>query len=453
MKRYAPLWRFFIGRIALPVGGAVACLLWPPVLAFEPRLTLGLALVAAGALALLVPLWGWIGYIIHSVGAALVWGVIGWCAVSQTALVTEPLAQLWALRLLPVLAAFAVWGLLRLPGAWQRRALLALVLPSALGLGAVARIAPHQQTPNFTPVYIVADSRGTLYVTDKRSPVVRVFSPDGALRAKLRPGVASVLGLPGRGFEPPGPYNDPDRIGANTVYITQQPQYPFYDIDGIRFCGLAIDSQDRLYVPDAERDQMLRFTPDGRADLRWKLSNRFVPTRGCVAVSGDRIYLASGFGLISQYDFEGRQLAAWTTPEPMRGDITAAPDGKTVYVLGARHIYAIDTGTGVMRALPITLPTPSARVYETIAAAPDGRLLYTNLAAGRIDIYCDEQTLCGTVGGPGDWPGQFGTPLGLFQDGTGNVYVSDGTHRVVQRFSPSGHVSTIYWSPDDDEIE
>jgi hypothetical protein len=52
-----------------------------------------------------------------------------------------------------------------------------------------------------------------------------------------------------------------------------------------------------------------------------------------------------------------------------------------------------------------------------------------------------------------DLPGQLGQLGGLAQDADGRIYVADVGHRVIQRFSASGHIDALYWSIEDDEAD
>ena len=206
-----------IVALMLAVGALLCCLLLPPITAFEPARLPAMLLFGAGAALLatsLLPLpQRWARAALFIAGAAILWLLIGWCVFSQISPVTEPRSLTWGLRGLPLVLALGLWLWLLLPRSWQRRALLAVIVPSLLGLALVAWSRPPHPL-DFQPYYVAVDSNGTFYVTDAYAPVIRVFGPDGSLRYKLRPGLASVQGPPGPGFMPPGPYNDPDGLGV-----------------------------------------------------------------------------------------------------------------------------------------------------------------------------------------------------------------------------------------------
>lgn len=451
-----------LARWALVLGATLGALLAPPLLAFSPQPLAALACVAVGAALLLWPTRslrllrvGWR----RAVGATILWATLLWCTFSQIAPVTQPISLVWSLRGLPVACLAGIWLLAQLPHAWQRRALLAATAPTVAALLLVAWSSPPHSL-NFEPYYIAVDAHGTVYVTDTHSPVIRVFAPDGTLRAKLRPGLATRQGIPGPGFSPPGRYNDPDGLGvpratpgASSVSGALLPWAP--GTDDFWFCGLALDSANRLFVPDWMHNRLLRFTPAGTLDGRWPLPDGYEPSLGCVTAAGSHLYLSDAHGAVLQYDLDGRLLTRWRLPEPIVGGLSATPDGAALLALGQTHVYRFDLQHATGQATTWTLPTPTGalqRPYQAILALGGDRTAISNLATHRVDLYCGGQP-CGHIGVPGQQPGQFGQVGNLARDHNGELYVADFDHRVLQRFAPSGRLDALYWSPDDDEID
>jgi hypothetical protein len=443
--------------VALAAGAALSALALPPRVAFVPRPALALALVALGGAALFWPGRGRTGSVAHSLGAALLWGVIAWCALSQVAPLTRPPAFFWSLRALPVALLAGVWLLIWLPRRWQRSAVAALALPTVSGLGLVAWASPPQP-PNFMPYYVAVDSHGVVYASDQQAPVIRVFGPDGALRAKIRPGLASLHGTPSAGLYPPGPYNDPDQLGVpraatgtGAVSGRLQPWAP--GTDDFWFCGLAVGDGDRLYVVDWMRGRLLRFAPDGRLELRVPLPASYHPSLGCVTAGGGRLYLGDESGAILTLDAAGHVMGRIALPEAIIGGVSLAPDGCTLYALARARIYAVTTASGRITSWP--LPAPSGALgqpYQAILALGD-RVLIANLQARRVDTYTPAGAALAAIGSPGAMPGQFGQVGGLARDPAGEIYVADVDHRALQRFGAAGAVNALLWSPDDDEID
>lgn len=458
-----------VWALALIAGAALCCLLMPPLVAFRPQPLLALGGVAAGGVMLSWPFvhplrMGWIGWGLAAGGALFLWGIIVWCSLSQVAPIIQPTGFTWGLRGLPIVLVAAIWLWLVLSSDWQRRTLLAVALPSMAGLGLVAWTSSPLQPVNFQPYYVAVDTRGTIYVTDAASPVIRVFGSGGSLRAKLRPGLASRQGPPGPGFSQPGPYNDPERLGvprassgSTSVSGSLRPWAP--GTDDFWFCGMALDSHDNLYVPDWMHSRMLRFAPNGQLMARWSLPQDYHPSLGCITTgTDDALYLSDERGVILRLDAHGHVLAHWAVPEAIVGGISVLPGGNTVYALALTRVYQVDPGGGVIGSWP--LPTPTGllgRPYQGILATTGGRVLVTNLAAHRVDVYCTGVTgvgrACGHIGSRGIWPGQFGQVGGMARDNRGDLYIADFDHRVLQRFTSDGALDALYWGPDDDEVD
>src|SRR5690348_7897777 len=460
-------WGNLLWRGALPAGALIVALVAPPVVGFVPRLALGLLAVALGTVALLIPVPGRLAAYLHIAGAGALWLVIAWCVLSQVAPLTQPLTVVWPLRLLPILLVAAIWLWPQLSRTWQRRLLLALLAPSYAGLLLTAWASPAAPL-NFKPEYVAVSSTGTLYVTDVRSPVIRVFAPTGALTAKLRPGLASRLGPPGPGFGPPGPFNDPERLGIHgtPTPVRRGPVVPAGQLqpggvttrdpfgDEFRFCGLAIDSHDRLYVPDIVRSRMLRFLPDGRLDARWPIPTVGKSSRNCVAVSGDSVYYASQFGQIWHFDAQGHLLATKQLPGLIVAGLAADPSGDTVYALSLTTLYTVGPHGDTITPAPLSA-TGALRAsdYTAMLAFPDRGLLVVNDGGQRADLLWPDTGLCGAIGAHGDQQGQLEQMSAVARDARANVYLADVSHGVVERFDASGRVTAVYWGPDDDESE
>lgn len=458
-------WKLPIAAHTLIVGALLCCALLPPIAVFEPVRAPALLLWGAGtallAAAALVAGRGWgrrIWLALFIAGAALLWGLLTWCVFSQISPLTETRNLTWGVRGLPLAFACGVWLWLMLPLAWQRRALLAVVVPSLLALAFIAWSRPPRPL-DFQPYYVTVDSSGVFYVTDASAPVIRVFGPDGALRNKLRPGVASMQGPPGPGFTPPGPFNDPDGLGvprgapgARTVTGALNP-IP-YGVDDFWFCGLAIAPTHDLYVTDWMRGRMLRFATDGRLLARWTLPSGYQPSLNCVAALGNDLLLSDASGAVLRLDSAGHLLQRWTLPEKLFGGIAVAPDGMAIYALARTHVYRITPATGTISSWALLSPTTAlATPYQAILALDAQRVAVTNLGAHRLDLYTSDGRPLGAWGRHGIWPGDFQQVGGLARDALGRVYVCDFDGRVVQRFSPSGKINALYWSPDDDEID
>jgi len=453
--------KLFLPALMLVVGALLCCLILPPMVAFQSARTPAILLWGAGMALLacsLLVYHRWWRPTLFIIGATVLWALLGWCVFSQISPITEPRSFTWGIRGLPLVLALGVWLWLLLPLSWQRRALVAAVVPSLLALALVAWTRPPHPL-DFQPYYIAVDSSGVFYVTDAYAPVIRVFGPDGALRAKLRPGLASLKGPPGPGFMPPGPYNDPDGLGAprsapGTPTISGALNPVPYGVDDFWFCGMATNSDHDLYVTDWMRGRMLRFAANGRLLARWTLPQGYEPSLNCVATLRRDVLLSDTHGAILRLDSSGRLLARWTLPERLFGGISVAPDGTTIYAMSQSQVYRINPATGAITSWALPAPTTAlGNPYQAILALDANHLVVTDLGLHRLDLFTPDGKPLGSWGNHGIWPGEFQQVGGIARDSKGHVYACDFDGRVIQRFSPAGKINALYWSPDDDEID
>jgi sugar lactone lactonase YvrE len=447
-------------RLGLCVGALITVLLSPPQVDFQPEPLPALALSLVGALVLLPPClprmlrWRWLRLVTQSAGFILLFAVIGWAVLSQPIALNMPLALAESLRALPVVALAGLAALLIVRLAWQRRALVALILPTLLALSFIAvRTPPY--VLDFRPYWLAVDGHGTLYVTDVESPVIRVFTPDGGLQAKLRPRLAARKGPPGVGFSPPGPWNDPDQLGVPSLTGSQNSAgwlrpWPA-NTDEFLFCGLAVDSQNRLYVLDWLGNQMLRFTPDGMLDEMWRLPSDYQPSTGCLALAHDRLYVGDQRGRVLTYELSGHLLGSQALPGQLTG-LSIDPAGQYLYALVANQVWRETLASG--QTMLWNLPLPRGALgfpYETLLALPHDALLVSDLNSNTLLRLSGEGRLLGMMGGFGNHPGQFAGVGAMALGDDGQLYVTDSDHRVVQRFAPDGRVDGLFRGPDDDE--
>jgi sugar lactone lactonase YvrE len=461
------------------IAAGIVCALFPPQIAFEPYLAVGLGLVTAGTLLMLLPGEQVARVALRSAGGILVWGVILWCALSQPiplirvpldlatqsppASLTQSPPVVWCQRGAFVVFAAAIWGACCLPRGWQLRTMPAVLVPTILLLSYVGWVNPPHVI-NFQPGYLAVDHQGALFATDLAGSAIRVFGPDGSLRAKLWPALASWQGPPGPGFSPPGPASDPERLGV-PANLTQASAIAAQNLPPtgleFHFCGIALDTSDRLVVPDTMNHRMLQFSSDGRLVARWSIPVDYAPAIGCVATGGASVFLADQRGAILAFSSQGNPLNRWTVPEPLVAGIAATADGAAVFALTKGHVYRLDTRSGATTnwALPTEFAGPLSG-YQALLVQPAGRVLMANNISQHVEVRCVDGSVCGAYGMAsgqsqtrGDQPGQLGQLGGLAQDADGRLYVADVGHRVIQRFTASGHIDALYWSIADDEAD
>lgn len=181
--------------------------------------------------------------------------------------------------------------------------------------------------------------------------------------------------------------------------------------------GVAVDSQDRLYVFTRGGQQpVMVFDRDGNFINMWG-AGLFVRPHGIFVSADDYLYLS---------DDQDHTVRKFT------------PDGELVMTLGVSGRPS-DSGVEKSNYRTIKRPAPPFNLPTNLAIAPDGSL-YVSDGYGNCCIhrFSPEGELLLSWGLPGEGPGQFQIPHGIGVDGTGRVVVADRENSRLQWFSPEG---------------
>ncbi len=186
--------------------------------------------------------------------------------------------------------------------------------------------------------------------------------------------------------------------------------------------GVAVDSQDRVYVLGRRQHGVLVYEPDGRFIRRWG-DDFFTNPHGITIGPDDSVYLVDNVGhTVFKCSPEGERL------------LTIGPAGvpsDTGYDTNAGDIVA-RTATIRRVAGPFNSPT-------TLAVAPDGDLYIADgYGNARVHCFSADGTHKTSWGEPGSAPGQFMLPHGIAVAPDGRVYVADRENDRVQVFSADG---------------
>jgi DNA-binding beta-propeller fold protein YncE len=171
--------------------------------------------------------------------------------------------------------------------------------------------------------------------------------------------------------------------------------------------GVAVDSQDRVYVFNRGEHPVIVFDRDGRFLNSWG-EGLFKTAHGVYMGPDDHIYLVdSGNHTVREFTNDGKLLVTLGTEDHPGAD--GAPFNKP---------------TGVALS-------PSGEIYVS-----DG---YGNR---RIHKYSPDGKLLLSWGEEGDGVGQFALPHGVFVDRQNRVYVADRENQRIQIFTPQGEFIT-----------
>lgn len=180
--------------------------------------------------------------------------------------------------------------------------------------------------------------------------------------------------------------------------------------------GVATDSQDRVFVFARCDHPVLVFNPDGSFVKAWG-EGRFVRPHGIWIAPDDTVFLT---------DDLDHTIHRFT------------PDGELLMTMGVSGKPS-DTGCRNSDYRTITQPGQPFNQPTNLAIAPSGELFvsdgYGNCCIHR---FSPEGELLQTWGAPGDGPGQFHLPHGIFVDSQSRVFVADRENSRLQLFSPDG---------------
>jgi DNA-binding beta-propeller fold protein YncE len=219
--------------------------------------------------------------------------------------------------------------------------------------------------------------------------------------------------------------------GKHTYRVNEDWARPPENVE-IRACAVSVDSQDRVYCFNRNpQHPVVIFDRDGNFLSSWGAGLFTFP-------HAIRIVQENGQDVVWLCDEHHQQFQKFTT------------DGKLLQTIGEKGARS-DTGvpeddfsSAAWKKVthgggPFNLPTD-------IAFAPDGSMFMTDgYGNARVHKFSPDAKHQFSWGEPGDAPGQFNLPHGVWIDRRGRVLVADRENDRVQVFDQSGKLLTV-WS-------
>ncbi len=183
-------------------------------------------------------------------------------------------------------------------------------------------------------------------------------------------------------------------------------------------CGVAVDSNDRVYMVTRGDARVLVYEPDGTFVMSWGEDVFTERTHGITIDSNDLLYIVDDAKhVVRKFTPDGKQLMVLGTPEQ-------ASD--TGYVK-KQGFSSIKKSGG-----PFNRPTNSA-------IAPNGDIYVSDgYGNARVHHFTADGKLIKSWGEPGTGPGQFILPHGISITNDGRVLVADRENDRIQIFSLNG---------------
>jgi len=181
--------------------------------------------------------------------------------------------------------------------------------------------------------------------------------------------------------------------------------------------GVAVDSQDRVFVFNRGEPPVIVFDREGRLINAWG-RGQFVRPHGIWIASDDTLYLTDDNGhSVKQFTAEGQLLR------------TIGPSGQP----SDTGVEGIDYRTIERGAPPFNLPT------NTLVASTGEIFVSDGYGNARVHKYSAEGELIKSWGEPGVGNGQFQLPHGIGIDRDDRIYIADRENRRIQIFSSDGN--------------
>jgi DNA-binding beta-propeller fold protein YncE len=181
--------------------------------------------------------------------------------------------------------------------------------------------------------------------------------------------------------------------------------------------GVAVDSQDRVYLICRGDHPVIVYDRDGRFLTSWGEDIFTLRTHGITIGPDDSVYCTDdGDHTVRKFTPDGELLMTLGTPNQ---------PSDTGYVHG-------DLSTITRGGPPFNRPT-------NLALAPNGELYISDgYGNARVHRYSAQGELLQSWGEPGTEPGHFNLPHGIAVDADSKVYVADRENDRIQIFSPDG---------------
>jgi len=188
-------------------------------------------------------------------------------------------------------------------------------------------------------------------------------------------------------------------------------------------CGLAVDSQDRVYILNRSAHPVMVFNREGNLLTTWG-EGFFKRAHGsCIGPDGSVYCTDDGHHIVSKFTPQGKLLMTL-------GNKDQPSDTGFVHTPGMTMTACLPTikrgGTPFNRPTGVAI-SPSGEIYVS-----DG---YGN---ARVHKFSPDGSLLLSWGEPGDAPGQFKLPHSIWVDKQERVWVPDRENGRIQIFNAQG---------------
>jgi sugar lactone lactonase YvrE len=238
------------------------------------------------------------------------------------------------------------------------------------------------------PNGIVKDSDGNLFVAEESGNVIRKITPSGV--------VTTFAGNGTNGFL--------DATGTAAIFAN--------------LGSLAIDNQNNIYVGDFGNDRIRKITPSGVVTTLVTITN---PYGICIDPSGTNLYVVGNSRRVFKVEIATGQI------------ILVAGSGTTGNNDGI--------GANASFNLPFGVVVDPTNTYLYVSDFLNNNIRRVTLANAQVSQFAGSGTV-NFADGIGS-AASFNAPIGMQCDSSGNIYLSDHFNNRIRKITPNAVVTTI----------
>lgn len=247
-----------------------------------------------------------------------------------------------------------------------------------------------------------------------------------------------------------GPVDENEMLDVGQFAVPSFVSYFAPDTAFASPSGIAIDSDNYVYVVDGGNSMVEKFDPAGKLLLSWGSegsgNGQFIHPTGIVANKKYVFVADTGNARIQMFDKQGNFLYQWGgygdgqgqfhTPvgvaEDSLGDLFVADSGRNkIQIFNAQDVYA-DQITPQL--------TPGANFTALDGICFDSNdYFYASSPDNRILKFSDIGNFVNFFGSGGSQPGRFNNPTAIATDSHDNFYVADTDNHRIQKFDSHGN--------------
>lgn len=214
--------------------------------------------------------------------------------------------------------------------------------------------------------------------------------------------------------------------------------------------GIAIDSENNIYVVDSGNSQVKKFDSTGKFLLLWgSVGTGYGQFKNPTGIFSDQnyIYVAdTGNARIQKFDKSGTFVYSWGTfgdePGMFRTPVALAASKLGDFFVsdsGQNKILVFDSN-GQYKDEIRSLLTAAAKFSSTNYITFDSKNnFYVVSDDNKVLQFSEIGTFIKSFGTAGEKDGQFNKPSAIATDSRGNLYVTDTNNHRVQKFDSSGN--------------